>query len=96
MLVSLERSGGYTGQRVTASVETDELPAGQMAEALRALEALASTPPAMPPAGTNQPCYRLTMHRTHGPQVVVVIESQVPAALRPLLAELERRARSQS
>ena len=59
MLVSLERSGGFTGRRVTSSVDTDELPAEQVTEALRALDALVSAP---------------------------------PAALRPLLAELVRRA----
>ena len=92
MLVSLERSGGFTGRRVTSSVETEELPAEQVAEALRALDALASAPPA-PTAAGSQPRYRLTIDRPSGPQMVDVLESQVPAALRPLLAELMRRAR---
>ena len=91
MLVSLERSGGFTGRRVTSSVDTDELPAEQVAEALRALDALASAPPA-PAAAGSQPRYRLTVNRASGQQVVDVLESQVPAALRPLLAELVRRA----
>ena len=91
MLVSLERSGGFTGRRVTSSVDTEELPAEQVAEALRALDALASAPPASTAAG-SQPRYRLTVNRASGQQVVDVLESQVPAALRPLLAELVRRA----
>ena len=91
MLVSLERSGGFTGRRVTSSVDTEELPAEQVAEALRALDALASAPPA-PTAAGSQPRYRLTVNRASGQQVVDVLESQVPAALRPLLAELVRRA----
>jgi len=92
MLVSLERSGGFTGQRVTSSVDTDDLNAGQVTEALQAIDALASAP-----AGANvaasQPRYHLTIHRASGDQVVDVLEAQVPAALRPLLSELMRRAR---
>jgi len=91
MLVSLERSGGFTGRRVTSSIDTDELPAPQMTEALQALDALAAAPPVVPPGGASQPRYRLTVHRAAGQQVVEVVESQVPAALRPLLAELMRR-----
>lgn len=92
MLVSLERSGGFTGRRVTSSIDTGDLPAPQMTEALQALDMLASAPPAIPPGGASQPRYRITVHRASGPQVVEVVESQVPAALRPLLAELMRRA----
>jgi Emfourin len=91
MLVSLERSGGFTGRRVTSSIDTDDLPAPQATEALRSLDDLASAPPAVPPGGASQPRYRLTVHRASGQQVVEVAESQVPAALRPLLAELMRR-----
>jgi len=91
MLVSLERSGGFTGRRVTSSIDTSDLPAPQATEALRALDALASAPPAIPPGGASQPRYRLTVHRASGQQVIEVVESQVPAALRPLLAELMRR-----
>ena len=92
MLVSLERSGGFTGRRVTSSIDTDDLPAPQATEALQALDALASAPPAIPEGGASQPRYRLTVHRSSGQQVVEVAESQVPAALRPLLAELMRRS----
>lgn len=91
MLVSFERSGGFTGRRVTSSIDTDELPAPQATEALQALDALGSATPAIPPGGASQPRYRLTIHRLSGQQVVEVAESQVPAALRPLLAELMRR-----
>jgi hypothetical protein len=93
MLVSLERSGGFTGQRVTSSVDTDELNAGQVAEALQALDALASAPVAAANVAASQPRYHLTVHRASGDQVVDVLEAQIPAALRPLLSELMRRAR---
>jgi hypothetical protein len=95
MLVSLERSGGFTGRRVTSSIDTDELRADQMTEALQALDALVSEPPAAPASGASQPRYRLTIHRASGQQVVDVFESQVPAALRPLLSELMRKARAE-
>jgi hypothetical protein len=90
VLVTLESSGGYSGRRLKSSVETEELPEGQMTEALQALETLAGAPA---PSGTPQPRYRLTVHRPSGVQVVDVIEPHVPSALRPLLAELIRRAR---
>jgi emfourin len=96
MLVSLERSGGFTGRRVTSSIDTGELSASQATEALQALDALASAPPAIPPGGASQPRYRLTVHRPSGQQVVEVVESQIPAALRPLLAELMRRPQPES
>jgi hypothetical protein len=93
MLVSVERSGGFTGQRVTSSMDLDELPAEQVAGALQALDALVRAPAAPAPAAPSQPRYRLTVHRASGQQVVDVAESQVPSALRPLLTELMRRAR---
>jgi len=93
MRVSLERSGGFTGQRLTAAIDTDELPAGQKTQALQALDALASAPASAPAASASQPRYRLTIDRSSGEQVVDVLESQVPGALRPLISELMRRAR---
>jgi len=93
MLVSLERSGGFTGRRVTSSVDTDELGREQATEALQALDALASAPPPAANVAASQPRYHLTIHRASGEQVVDVLETQVPAALRPLLNELMRRAR---
>jgi hypothetical protein len=94
VIVSLERSGGYTGKRLTSSVETGELPGAEMTEALRALEAFASSARTARSAAPSQPLYRLTLHRPSGQQVVVMAESEVPAVIRPLLAELMRRARA--
>jgi hypothetical protein len=90
VLVTFESSGGYAGRRLVSSVDTDELPAAEMTEALRALEVLAS---AQPPAGTPLPRYRLTIHDLSGPRTVDVAEPDVPPALRPLLTELIHRAR---
>jgi hypothetical protein len=93
VIVSLERSGGFTGQRLTSSIETDDLPDAERTEALQALETLVSARPATAPAVRSQPLYRLTIHRPSGRQVVEVAESEVPAGLRPLLTALVRRAR---
>lgn len=92
MLVSLERSGGFTGRHVTSCIDTDELPASQVTEALRALDDLGAVPLTAPAGGASQPRYRLTIHRESGPQVVELLESQVPAALRPVLSELMKGA----
>jgi hypothetical protein len=89
----LESSGGFAGLGLNSSLDTEELPPEQAAEAMRALEELASVPPAVPSGGTTLPRYRLTIPRESGPQVVELTESQVPPALRPLISELMRRAR---
>jgi hypothetical protein len=89
--VTFESSGGYAGLRLTSSLETEELPEPQADEALEALEELASAPP---PAAGPQPRYRLTVHRPSGVQLVDLVEPHVPPAVRPLLTELMRRARS--
>lgn len=89
MLVELESGGGYAGVRLRSSVDTDELPPAQRNEVTAALDTLAVT--GSPPA-THRPRYRLTVHRPAGVQVVEVVEPDVPAALRPLLTELVRRA----
>ena len=91
MLVEMESGGGYAGVRLRSSVDTDELPQAQTSGVAAALDALAAT--GSPPA-TPQPRYRLTVHRPAGVQVVEVVEPDVPPALRPLLVELIRRARS--
>jgi hypothetical protein len=96
MHVSLVRSGGFTGQHLTSSVDTDELPQAQATETLRALDALAAAPVAIPSAGASQPRYRLTVLRDDGEQVVELTESQVPSALRPLISELVRRAQART
>jgi hypothetical protein len=92
--ITLLTSGGYTGQRLTASLDTNELPQPQMAEAVRALEDLASAPPSVPSAGASQPRYRLTLTADTGERIVELTESQIPSTLRPLITELVNRART--
>jgi|SRR3954469_5719243 len=57
MRVSLVRSGGFTGRTLSASLDTDELPEGQMTEAIEALDALVSVQPCGPssPGGGSSP-----------------------------------------
>ncbi|MCA2223659.1 protealysin inhibitor emfourin [Nonomuraea aurantiaca] len=84
MRVTLETSGGFTGLRRTATLDTD------LDESLDdLLRHLGSAEP----SSSSQPRYRLTVHRPTGDQVAELTESEVPAALRPLLAELLRHAR---
>jgi hypothetical protein len=92
--VLLESSGGFAGLLLNSSLDTEELPPEQMAEAMQALEELASARPPVPPGGTTLPRYRLTaITGAASPLVVELTESQVPPALRPLISELMRRAR---
>jgi hypothetical protein len=93
MRVSLVGSGGFTGLPLTSSIDTDELPEAQVAEALVALDRLASASPPIPSAAPSQPQYRLTVTRDGEEQVVVVTESQISSALRPLITALVNRAR---
>jgi hypothetical protein len=94
--ITLLTSGGFTGQRLTASLDTNELPQAQVSEALSALEDLASAPPAIPSAGASQPRYRLTLNTDAVQRTVELTESQIPPALRPLITELVNRARGRA
>lgn len=94
MHVSLVGSGGFTGQRLSASVDTDELPPGQRIEALEALESLVATPPPTGSGGAGQPRYQLTVQPGEQEQIVELTESQIPSALRPLVTELLKRAQT--
>lgn len=93
MRISLVSSGGFTGQRLTGSLDTDELPETQASAALTALKELASAPPTIP-AGASLPRYRLTFADAGAERTVEVTESQIPAAVRPIVTELVKRARS--
>lgn len=93
MRISLVSSGGFTGQRLAASLDSDELPAAQAAELLAALNDLAAVPPTVP-AGASLPRYRLTLADADEERTVELTESQIPSAVRPMVTELLKRARS--
>lgn len=87
MRVTLETSGGFTGLRRHATLDTD------LDDDLRTLlAALSAAEPAATPATSAQPRYRLTVHHPTGDQTTELTEPNIPTALRPLLTELLRRA----
>jgi hypothetical protein len=90
------RSGGVAGRRVRASVDTDTDPdgdwyAGQLATVdLTALAAEASAE-----AGPDRYDYVLAVHADDGSTHRLELgETGVPDALRPLVTQLESRARA--
>ena len=87
MRVTLETSGGFTGLRRHATLDTD-----LDDDVARLLDTLSAAEPSGSRAASAQPRYRLTVHRPTGDQVTELTEADVPAALRPLLTELLRRA----
>jgi hypothetical protein len=88
--VSLLRTGGFTGLRLTSSVDTDELPPKARDGVLKALDGLVADPPTIPAWGAAQPRYRLTVAHHSGSTVIEIVESQIPPELRPLISELVR------
>lgn len=93
MHVSIELSGGYTGQRLSSAMDTDDLPPAHVAGVLGALEGLGEAATSIPAGASSQPVYRLAISHSAGEQVVELTESQIPHGLRPLIDELVRRAR---
>jgi len=77
--------------RMSAALDTDELPEPEAAEAVWTLEELASAPPA-PIPGSPLPRYWLSIGPAGGARVLELDESQVPAGLRPLISALMARA----
>lgn len=96
MHISLERTGGFTGRRLTSSLDTDDLPVDVAADATTALRALAAEPPPRPDHRSTEPRYRLTIADGATSRVVVVSEGRVTPSLRPIIEELIRRARSEA
>jgi hypothetical protein len=84
-VLELERSGGFAGLTLRASVPLSELTEEQLA-ALE--ECLSQTPRRNPRAGPGAPDrfqYRLRL----GEREAVLPEDALPSALRPLLGRLE-------
>lgn len=102
MKLTMIRSGGFTGQRLVVTVDTDDLDVGEpqgsnLRSAVEALTELAASSPAAagldPSApGAAQPRYRFILHVRPTEQVLELPESQVPPALRPLISALSQRA----
>jgi hypothetical protein len=94
--IYFERTGGFMGRKVSATIDLDELPDDQ-AEALGELLDDADffelppdlTRPAMPDAFT----YNITVSSDERQHSVRVSDATVPDDLRPLLEELSKQAR---
>ena len=100
MKIYFERSGGFVGRQVSATVDTRELPPEK---ALRLLEAVEDadffTLPETPLTGPeNMPandslCYRVTVEVAGVQHTVETSDSGAPSRLDPLIDELSRWAR---
>jgi hypothetical protein len=77
--LDVERSGGFAGRTVHASVRVSELESGERA----AIEQHLDRPPSAP-SGPDRFVYRFRMHGREA----VVQEDMVPAELQPLLDRL--------
>jgi len=96
--IYFERTGGFMGRKVSATIDLDDLPDDQ-AEALGELLGKADffelppdlTRPAMPDAFT----YNITVSSEERQHSVRVSDATAPDDLRPLLEELSRQARMQ-
>ncbi len=98
MRIHFERSGGFAGLRLEATVDTETLPA-ETADTLRQLVRAAHVfdlPALMAPAnpGADRFCYQLTIEDRGRRRVIEACESAIPGELQPLLRFLTARARS--
>lgn len=98
MRIRFERSGGFAGMRLAATVDTESLPPGaasdlrQMVQAARVFELPAVIAPPTP--SPDQFCYKLTIEAEGRQHTIETCEPAVPEALRPLLRYLTTVARS--
>lgn len=96
--IFFERTGGFMGRKVSASIDLDNLP-DEQAKLLDELLDEADffdlpadlTKPTMPDAFT----YNITVSTNKGKHTVRCSDSTAPDDLRPLLDELSRQARMQ-
>jgi len=96
--IFFERSGGFMGRKVTATIDLDNLP-GDLADSLEEMLDKADffdlpadlTKPPMPDAFT----YTITVTTPVRRHTVRVNDATAPEDLRPLLDELHKQARMQ-
>ncbi|PKO22614.1 MAG: hypothetical protein CVU38_08495 [Chloroflexi bacterium HGW-Chloroflexi-1] len=96
MRITFERSGGFAGMRLRATVQTAALPAEEARE-IEALVAAAdffNLPPILsaPRPGADRFQYEITVEDGARSHTVRVDEAAVPATLQPLLRRLTRMA----
>ncbi|MEP7289221.1 MAG: protealysin inhibitor emfourin [Chloroflexota bacterium] len=96
MRLTFERSGGFAGMRLTASVDTDTLPAEEAAALNRevAVAHVFDLPAVLnAPSGADQFSYTLTVEANGKQHTIEANEGGVPETLRPLLQHLTSLAR---
>lgn len=96
MRITFERSGGFTGIPMTATVDTQTLAAAQVTEFQSLVEAadffrLPATIPAAAQPDRFQ--YQITVEDGNRHHTVSVGESAVPGTLRPLIERMMQAAR---
>jgi hypothetical protein len=91
--LKLVRSGGLAGLDMVTTIDTTDLPVVQQSLAAALLTADPDVPGVNRPGGADQFSYRLEVrdgdHTVHHRWA----EPEVPEVMRPLLAELARRAK---
>lgn len=90
--VAFRRRGGLAGVVIGVDTDTDDLPPGQ-GEVVRSLLTGSDTAPAGNPAGPDRFAYELQIDDGQQRRVLRWPETEVPEAVRPLIAELTSRSR---
>ncbi len=98
MRIRFERTGGFAGMRLTATIDTEALPLERADELRRLVDAasffdLPTTIRSSAP-GADQFQYQLTIEVEGRRHTVEVSEAAAPEALQPLLRQLTILARS--
>ena len=97
MRVSFERTGGFAGMRVTATIDSQELPPEEerklrsMVEAADFFQLPATLP--TPAPGADRFVYKLTVESDGQRHAVEASDAAVPPSLRPLVEWLTAAAR---
>lgn len=87
------RTGGIAGVKLVSTLDTAELPAREAGQVETALDELDRRAAPAPPAWSDSVQYELTVTRGGRRRTVVLDESRLPLALRPLVDALVRPGR---
>lgn len=96
MRIDFERSGGFAGMHLRATLDTDELTAEEAQELRRLVEEAGffGLPARTPPAeGADRFAYTITVSEAGRTHTVETSDGSVPDQLQPLLVRLNRAVR---
>jgi len=95
--IDFERTGGFTGMRLSATIDSESLDDDQINALLDQLESanFFDLPPKLDDqsGGPDRFCYRLSVHTDEQENTVEISETAVPEPLRPVLQQLTELAR---